>query len=313
MKTLTMITRHGVKGDISNYTLITSDYQTVQMSAADLTNAICSKKLAVTNLTVGAKGIESTNGAIDKYTLINSQTGMVDGIARAVILDRVEKNDKLIGYTLFSQYGTIVEISVKDAVELCNQKLLANGKIRHTQDGDIVSAIGGNYPLRTIKIADAPKGEITTDILYFGTIIGAKIEYVGAIVSCTSAAEMSKITSALSTANAKVIAEAVKVGGQSVRKSLAIQRMGANSIYGVFDIASLEKLIKAGAKLQNKVGNITVSAVKYTNGEPDEATVTLNSSWKPTDKETAAEDVITKAVKEYTRKVVGTFGSIKIQ
>lgn len=314
MKTLTMITRHGVsKNEISAYTLITSDYQTIQMSAAELAKAISGKKITVTNLGIGAKGIEGTNGALDKYTLINTQTGMVEGTPRAVVLDRVEKGDKLIGYTVFSQNGTIVELSVADAVNLCNQKLIANGKLRHTQQGDIVSSIGGDYPLREIEIDKAPKGDITVDVLYFGTIVSSGAEYVGAIVSCTSAAEMSKISTALSNANAKVIASAVKVGGQGVRKSLAIQRMGANSIYGVFDIASLEKLLKAGAKLQNKVGNITVSAIKYTKGVPDEATVTLSSSWKPTDKQTAADDVITNTVKDYTKKIVDKFGGVKIQ
>lgn len=314
MKTLTMITRHGVsKNEISAYTLITSDYQTIQMSAAELAKAISGKKIAVTNLGIGAKGIEGTNGALDKYTLINMQTGMVEGTPRAVVLDRVEKGDKLIGYTVFSQNGTIVELSVADAVNLCNQKLIANGKLRHTQQGDIVSSIGGDYPLREIEIDKAPKGDITVDVLYFGTIVSSGAEYVGAIVSCTSAAEMSKISTALSNANAKVIASAVKVGGQGVRKSLAIQRMGANSIYGVFDIASLEKLLKAGAKLQNKVGTITVSAIKYTKGVPDEATVTLSSSWKPTDKQTAADDVITNTVKDYTKKIVDKFGGVKIQ
>ncbi len=314
MKTLTMITRHGVsKNDISAYTLITSDYQTIQMSAAELAKAITGKKVVVTNLGVGAKGIEGTNGSIDKYTLINTQTGMVEGTPRAVVLDRIEKGDKLIGYTVFTQNGTIMELSIADAVNLCNQKLIANGKLRHTQQGDIVSSIGGDYPLREIEIDKAPKGEITVDILYFGTIIGSGAEYTGAIVSCTSAAEMSKISAALSKSNASVIASAVKIGGQGVRKSLAIQRMGANSIYGVFDIGSLEKLIKAGAKLQNKVGNITVSAIKYTKGVPDEATVTLSSAWKPTDKSTATSDSITEAAKNYTKKVVETFGSTKIQ
>ena len=314
MKTVTMIVRHGLsKNEVSAYTLITSDYQTIQMSAAELAQAITSKKLAVTNLTVGSKGIEGTNGALDKYTLINTATGAVEGTPMAVVLDRVEKADKLLGYTVFAQNGTIVELNVSDAVSLCNQKLIANGKIRHTQHGDIVSSIGGDYPLREIEINKAPKGEISADILYFGTIVGATVKYVGAIVSCTSAAEMSKIASALSTSNAKIISAAVKEGGMEVRKSLAIKRIGANSIYGVFDIGSLEKLIKAGAKLHNKVGNITVSAIKYTDGVPDEATVTLSHDWKPTDMQASEDSATTSIVNDFAKKIVKVFGSIKIQ
>ena len=166
MKNFTMITRHGSSKDaVSAYTLISSDYQTVTMPVKELAAAINSKKIAVTNLGLSAKGLVSTNGALDKYTLINSQTNQVEGIARAVILDRVEQNGKLVGYTVFTQNGTLAEVNIADAAALASKGLISNGKIRHTQDGDIVSAIGGTYPLRTISFSEAPKGEITTDIL----------------------------------------------------------------------------------------------------------------------------------------------------
>lgn len=313
MKNFTMITRHGSSKDaISAYTLISSDYQTVTMSVKDLSTAISSKKIAVTNLDLSKKGLVSTNGALDKYTLINSQTNQVEGVARAVILDRVEQNGKLVGYTVFTQNGTLAEVNIADAAALASKGLISNGKIRHTQDGDIVSAIGGTYPLRTISFSEAPKGEITTDILYFGTVVGVPTEYFGAIVSCTSATEMSQIIHMLSTSNASVINEVSKVAGQSVRESLAIKRMGANSLYGVFSIASLKKLLKANSKLRNQLGSITVSAIKYTNGEADEATVKLDSKWKVTGNDAAGNEATT-AVKNYTKKIVTEFSGITIE
>lgn len=313
MKNFTMITRHGSSKDaISAYTLISSDYQTVTMSVKDLSSAISSKKIAVTNLDLSKKGLVSTNGALDKYTLINSQTNQVEGVARAVILDRVEQNGKLVGYTVFTQNGTLAEVNIADAAALASKGLISNGKIRHTQDGDIVSAIGGTYPLRTISFSEAPKGEITTDILYFGTVVGVPTEYFGAIVSCTSATEMSQIIHMLSTSNASVINEVSKVAGQSVRESLAIKRMGANSLYGVFSIASLKKLLKANSKLRNQLGSITVSAIKYTDGEADEATVKLDSKWKVTGNDAAGSEA-TAAVKNYTKKIVTEFSGITIE
>ena len=312
MKNFTMITRHGISKDaISAYTLISSDYQTVTMSVKDLAAAISSKKIIVNNMDVTAKGLVSTNGALDKYTLINAQTNQVEGVARAVILDRVEKKDKLVGYTVFTQNGTLAEVNIADAAALASKGLISNGKIRHTQEGDIVSAIGGTYPLRTINFSDAPKGEITTDILYFGTVVGAPAEYFGAIVSCTSATEMSQIIHMLSTSNAGVINEVSKVAGQSVRESLAIKRMGANSLYGVFNIDALKKLLKANSKLRNQLGSITVSAIKYTNGEADEATVKLDGKWKVTSSDTAGSAAET-AVKNYTKKIVTEFSGAKI-
>ena len=312
MKTLTMITRHGVsKDNISMYTLITSDYQTVQKSTKELTELISKKVVAVNNLTVGPKGIESTNGALDKYTFINTATNQVEGTARAVVLDRVEQGGKLVGYTVFTQNGTLAELNVSDAAALATKGLISNGKIRHTQDGDIVSAIGGTYPLRVIEMSKAPRGEISTDLLYFGTVVGAPVEYFGAIISCTSATEMSKITDVLSKSNAKVVAEVVKVAGQSVRESLGIKRMGANSLYGVFEVAALEKLISGKTKVHNRLGTITVSAIKYTNGEADEATVKLDNSWKIVDTNMESSEA-SKKVKEYTKKVVTTFEKVEI-
>lgn len=313
MKNFTMITRHGSSKDaISAYTLISADYQTVTMSVKDLAAAISGNKIAVNNMAVTAKGLVSTNGALDKYTLINTQTNQVEGVARAVILDRVEQKGKLVGYTVFTQNGTLAEVNIADAAALANKGLISNGKIRHTQEGDIVSAIGGNYPLRTINFSEAPKGEITTDILYFGTVVGVPVEYFGAIVSCTSATEMSQIIHMLSTSNAGVINEVSKVAGQSVRESLAIKRMGANSLYGVFNIDALKKLLKANSKLRNQLGAITVSAIKYTNGEADEATVKLDAKWKVTSSD-AAGSKAEAAVKNYTKKIVTDFSNVTIE
>lgn len=313
MKTLTMITRHGAtKENITGYTLITSDYQTVTMPVKELAAAISSKKIAVTNLELSKKGLVSTNGALDKYTFVNTATNQVEGTARAVILDRVEQGGKLIGYTVFTQNGMLAELSVADAAALADKKLISNGKIKHTAEGNIVSAIGGTYPLREIPMNKAPKGEASINLMYFGTVVGAPVDYFGAIISCTSATEMSKITDALSKSNAKVIATVAKVGGQHVRESLAIKRFGANSLYGVFEVAMLAKLASAGAKVQSKLGSLTVSAIKYTNDGVEEDTIKLSTDWKVIESNVSDSDT-GKKVKAYTKKLVDEFNAVKVE
>ena len=305
----TMIVRHGTKESVTGYTLISSDYQTINVGTAELVKALKENKYTVTNLAVENGKIVGTNGALDKYTLINPATGQVEGAAKAVILNRTEVDGKLAGYTVFTQMGSISLIDVKQAVALCNNKLISNGKIRHTQEGDIVSAIGGNYPLMEIDAKKAPKGKIDVDIIFFGKVVGTDAEYFGAIVSGTSATEMSTVTDTLSKSNAKIVSDVVKIGGQSVRQSLAIRRFGANGVYGVFEVSMLDKLLKANAKVSNKIGNITVSAVKYSsNGSADEATVKLTSELKPVDKTNAEDKNIDKAVNDYTAKIVKSFG-----
>lgn len=312
MKQATMITRHGVsKNEITAYTIITSDYQTKTMSVAEIQNAIKSG-VEFTNLASNQKGIVSTNGAIDKYTFINSNTHMVEGTPRAVILNRVEKSDKLVGYTVFTQFGSIAELNVQDAVALANKGLISNGKIRNTENGPIVSSIGGNYPLRTIEVSKAPKGIVNVSLMYFATVVGVPVTYFGAMVSGNSAAEMSKLLDILSKSNAKVISAVVKTAGQSVRESLAIQRKDATSFYGVFETSMLDKLVKSGAKINNKFGDITISALKYEDDGVDEATVKINKEWKITESNTSDSKAATK-VKEYTKKIIETCKGIKVE
>lgn len=266
MANFTMITRHGVeKGQTTHYTLINEAYQTVTLPAAEVANILASKAHVIHNLALGdGNKIISTNGAIDKYTFINNATNQVVGTARAVILDRVEQGDKLIGYTVFTQNGQIREMSVAEASALASKNLVSNGKIRHTKDGDTVSAIGGTYPLRTIKIEQAPKGELKIDVLFCAEALGTKsINYVGAIVCNDSAVAMNKITEILTADNAKVKAQVAAISGNKDTASLSIKRFGANGIYGVFSFEAIEKLFTKTNKITYANNKVIVSVINY--------------------------------------------------
>lgn len=284
MRTLTMITRHGLtKDEIGLYTLISDDYQTVTMATANLIDAIKDKKIVVTNMAVTEKGLVSTNGALDKYTYINMNTNQVEGTPRAVILDRVEKNDKLVGYTIFTQYGQIREVNVADAAALASKNLISNGKIRHTQDGDIVSAIGGTYPLRTIDIDKAPAGKISVKVMYFSESVSndcsAVAKYAGVVISCTSAVEMSKIMNKIGNNNKKVKALVNKINSGIGTSSLNTQRMGANSIYSIIDLDTLEEQIKLAVDSKATCdNNLLISVVDYTSTTPIESVLKMDKA-----------------------------------
>ena len=318
MKTFTMVAKHGMsKDNITGFTLISPDYQTIRVSSAELGKALAQNKIVVNNLAFANGAWKSTNGALDNYMLINDATNMIEGTPKAVILDRVEQNNKLLGYTVFTQTGTIVNMSVADAVLLANNKMLSNGKIRHTESGDIVSAIGGNYPLRELrKIEDAPKGETTIDLMFFGQslISGGEVAYFGAIVSCSSATEMTKLTEQLSHSNASVISTVVQDAGQNVRKSLAIQRMGVNSLYGVFKVGDIKALIGSGAKVNIKGNTILVSSLKYkkdgSGQSEDEATIKLDKSGKVVSQDKADDNTLNVAVEKYAQKIASLLGTI---
>lgn len=277
MANFTMITRHGVeKGQITFFTLINEAYQTVTMPYAEVARLMSSGEHNFINLGFGEGGkIVSTNGALDKYTFINNDNQVV-GTARAVILDRVEQNGKLIGYTVFTQNGQIREMSIAEASALASKNLISNGKIRHTKDGDIVSAIGGNYPLRAIKIDQAPKGELKVDIMFCAEAFKDKsVSYVGAIVSNNSAVAMNKLSEKLTADNARVKAQVAAISGNKDTASLNIQRFGANGIYGIFSLEAIEKLVAKASKVNYANGKLLVSAINY-NEDEEETVITFN-------------------------------------
>lgn len=309
MNQLTMITRHGLSKDkIEAYTLISENYQTVTVSAVQLEEMIRNGKAVVTNMSIGPKGLVSTNGALDKYTFINSATNMVDGTPRAVILDRVEQKGKLLGYTVFTQNGQLREMNVADAVALASKNQISNGKIRHTSEGDIVSSIGGNYPLRTIAMEKAPKGEIIVDIMYFAASVntGVAAKYAGAIISCTSAVAMSKIVDKLTTSNANIRAKVAKISDVKDTKSLAIQRMGANSLYGVFGLESLNDIISKAKTVRIKDNKYIISVIDYADADNDESVITIVNGKQTISSEGSAKGL--KAAKAYAEEVVTKYG-----
>jgi hypothetical protein len=312
MSTFTMVTRHGISKDqIVGYTLISSDYRTVYKSVEKLVNEITFKQITVTNLDVEGGKLVATNGAMDKYTLINvANNNRVEGEPKAVILDRVEnkENGKLLGYTIFTHTGTLAEVSVADAVVLANRKLISNGKIRHTEQGDIVSSINGNYPLRQIEIAKAPRGEITVELMLFSTIYGTNVEYCCATIGCTSAAQMSVLAAEIHKSNAKIVAESKKAGGAEAAKSLQIQRTGANSLYAAIDNETLTRLLKAGAMVTLPIGMMIVSVINYTDKEGGfvESTLKLNQKWGVTDADEGSRETYGR-LGEYGEKLVATY------
>lgn len=260
MKKYTMVVRHGtsVKGKGTNvlgYTLISPDYKTITLSADKIKESLAKREVEISNLGLNEKGeIVGTNGALDKYTLIDVNTLVPVGNTKAVIINRIEGNNKLIGYTIFTADGTLAEESLADVVRLAQSNGIANGKIRHTNTGDIVSSIKGDYEIRQYRINEAPKGKISVDVCLFKHIVGCGNYFAGIIYS-TSASEIVEIGKKLRRSNAKVQIEVGEKLGESEKNAAKIQRYGANGIYGLFPLSDLDSLIKEGATVFNQFTN----------------------------------------------------------
>lgn len=320
MKLLTMITVNGMldskkdKKRIVSYTFISNDYQIITMSAEEVKEKILrGNEIEFNNLGIENGEIVGTNGSIDKYTFVDVQTGAVKG-AKAVILNRVEQGNKLIGYTALTQDGKLAELSVKNAALLANQKLISNGKIRHTSDGDIVSAIGGTYPLKKYSVDKAPDGVITIQLSHFGKITGTGKEYFSGIIKCTSVAQLYKLDNVLNKSNAEVVASAAKVAGQSIRKKLGIFRVGAVDIAGSFETETLEKLLKLkNIKMTTLGDTVSISAYDYRGEETAEhSDFTVDTKWKVVGKE-STDSSTARIAEKFAQKIVSQFGKVEFQ
>lgn len=317
MNILTMVMRSGLsKDDIQSYICISnSDYSFVTLSGADIVEALKTKKYAFTNIGVTNGIISATNGSIDKYTFLNASNNKIEGKINPVVLQRVEGNGKLIGYVIFNTDGVLQEITVAEAMELHSKTPFCNGKTRHTQQGDIIASIAGNYNLKEISISDHQVGKYTVELVFVGSAIGlnnAYSQYAGVILNFENAADLSRMYKKLREENRKIISSAVVIGAtEKDCKSLAFKRVGASGIYGVYPIGIVIELIKrAGGKLCTSFGDITIGCLDYTSNE--ESSVTISNEF----------DLITgmsrsnrtaKFLKTYAESVISEFKAFKIE
>lgn len=319
MKRLTMVMRCGnVKAapEAMIYTLIGEDYSFSRMSGADVAKAITSGQVEVTNMGVEGGKLVSTNGALNKYTLID-ETGSMAVPPKAVILDRVEDKVKgLLGYTVYMPNGTLQEMSVANAVTLAQSGNIANGKIRHTQTGDIVASIGGMYPLRVIKVADVKDESITVDILFFSSALsgeGKAVRYAGMLVNGKNAAAISKVHDRLKKSNSELINELVKISNDdSLKNTLGIKVTGTAGFYGVYDLQSVWSMIdKAGKTISLPMGNVLIGCIDYKAPDHPESNVTLNADLSAAGRQagTLSGD---ESLKVYVKAVLEKLKGLKI-
>lgn len=317
MKKLTMVMRCGdakAPAEAMQYTLIGMDYSFERMSGADLVKAITGKKVEVTNLGVTEKGLVSTNGALKNYTLVDL-SGAVIGEPRAVILNRVESEKGLLGYTMYNASGVLQEVNVAQAADLARVGMIANGKIRHTQQGDIVASISGMYPLRTIKMADTNINDdtITVNVMFIGSAIAGKnsTKYAGIEISGKNAVSITKMYDTLLKANEKLIEKVSEISGEDESAPLGIKRTGTAGFYGVYPINSVFELIeKAGNKISLPMGKLLIACTDY-DSDKAEAMIALTPDMKPAGRQDGTPKA-NKALKEYTEKVLNKLSGVTI-
>lgn len=318
MKYYTMVMRSGNPKDHANmmmYTLIGDDLSIYNLPGTKLAEAINTKKINVVNMAVTAQGLVSTNGSIKNYTTIGLD-GNVVGTPRSVILGRRETNGKLTSYVVFGADGRIAILKPDQAAKLAGAGMLANGKIRHTEAGDIVAAIGGTYPLLAEKIptdTDTKTAKVVVDIVFFGSAIGADdttYKFAGVIVTSPSAAVVTKLQQSLETANSQIKEALSNHRGYTAEQlnSFDMKLAPGAGFYGVYPLEHVRSLLKmANGAYKTSIKNIMIGCTNCSDEEHPESIIVYDAKGKSIVKAVKGDDKSEAGVKKYYDYIVKNF------
>lgn len=268
-----------------NFTLVSEDYMISSAKVEDIVKSMKKGSVDVVNLEPKDGTLAFANGAEKKYTTISAADGSFVTKPSAVIIDRVEdKSGKIVGYTVFMASGSLERVSVSAAVQAAMQGMIANGKIRHTSEGDIVSSIKGNYRLCTIDLDSAAKSDakINLAVLFFANAINQQkqIPYVGVVVSCEAAAKQSKVLALAKESNTDLIKKLKEINATEL-DALKPQRISVSETYVVIELRAFVELIQQYGGVIKRSSKYIVSVLEYdcVNKEPVEAEAKLSEKF----------------------------------
>lgn len=251
MKVYTMISRVSetdMIGDNDILTLVDENYLVAKQQASSVMRAMQRKLITVTNLGIQSGKLIGTNGSIKNYPCMVGSTGEVKNSSVGVILNRAEVDGRLVGYTITDAMGIVRELSVQDTLNFYNTFGIANGKIKHTQSGDIISAIKGNFIVRSIKIDSDTPYKCTIEPLYISTYYNkdnskaGKVPFAGIIVDSQDLKAISKLYSRFGKEIELVKAKVEQLGFKDVKIWNA--RVGETAILMIVPLETYLHILK---------------------------------------------------------------------
>lgn len=132
--------------DIIGYRLLNTDSkECTDAAAGSVMSVITSGKASIENLKVRDGKIVGCNGALTRYTVIDSNGNPMGSGRPMVILAKIGET----GFIATDYRGNCRAVSVNDAIRYSKEYGIANGKVVNHNGIDSISAIEGGYP--TIK------------------------------------------------------------------------------------------------------------------------------------------------------------------
>lgn len=248
MQKKVMVARFSTDGGKTNvgFMLIDEKFNISVLQRDAVCKLIMAKELE--NMEIANGEPTSTNGALKRYTCIDANTQRFIGNPRAVILSRIEDSDgNLKGYQIFGANNVVQKVSIEKAVQMAQNDMIVNGKLRNTSKGLIVSSISGEYPIWQIKDKiDEESREHLMNIVMFRSAIGrdgSTIKSVSVVVSYKNALEMRNDFAKLNESYTK-LKDSLISNGYDSEDALNIRACG-NSIACEIRFVDFQSIIRA--------------------------------------------------------------------
>lgn len=238
------------KDDVG-YILIDKMYNIKSLSNNECAQLI--KKGLVTNMEIREGSISSSNGALKRYTCIDAKNNSLCSTPRAVVLSRVEKDGKLAGYNIFDTNSMVRFVKVDMAVSMCQQDLIVNGKIRATENGQIVSSIKGEYEIAEVNTgSSSDESAVEMRVVMFRSITPDGVNSIKSVtvaMTYSNANKMSKQCMELKKLNEALnskIKDSIKTGSVSelITDTLPVKACG-NTVAGEIPYDTFRKIVKS--------------------------------------------------------------------
>lgn len=285
---------NGKKREYQMFTLLDSTYRVTMLDAMGIMNLLKSTPGAVSNMEIGKDGRPtSSNGSLERYGFRDTMSGVYVGVPTYVIIDRIEENGVLKGYTIYTPSNQISIIDAATAVSLAEQKLICNGKIRVSGNGTkTVSSIKGEYNLKNVETPKAGKmttaqkkeAEVVIKPMFTTFNNNTKVSYMGVIVSAKRVDILSKVLEECEKERVALVDKIAAVGGEKVREELKPITFDSTEKYIVIPNELAFSICEQyGAKIKFPVKNITISVMHYMankEGEFIDANMKLGSDFK---------------------------------
>lgn len=294
MRHLTMVSRTIVSktNETVGATFVDQDRKFVNLDMTGIRQASCDKDIEFVNIAVTNRGIEGTNGKLDRYTTFDIVKGGLVGNVHPVVLDKIVNEDgQVIAFTVFNLNGYVEVVSAKDAVAIGKRAEFANAKIVNRNGEDIVSAIAGNFTTTEVSTVNNEKkltfNELingsTADVLLVSKACNSAMKkmsetYVCMVFKCADSRAFKTVMDMVTASNSKLRKNVEAVAKMSV-SSLEIQRIDSNRVYAIVDIDTAFKLLSHKGVTTKFPKELTVSYVEYKTGVADEHLVKVTNGW----------------------------------